>query len=381
MRLCFFAPPNALHTRRIAAALMDRGHRVHVVHKGPAELDWTSHEMFGVPAFGPKYPQRRIVRRRRYLERFFRQHDVVAVHFLGNWGLSPEVIEQGCLAVTPWGSDVCPPPGAPVLSARSFHLRMIMLRHAHGISAFSDWFGRQIAEYASIEHQCVETVPLAVDLDLFRPRPAPTGPPVVGFFKGFGTPYGAEHFVRAMPAIVDEVADVRFEMIGGGATLEQCRMLATELGVSNRIRWRPPVPAEQVPAVIARWRVTVIPSVRESLGVAALESSAMRVPVVASRVGGLPEAVIDGETGLLVWPEDSPSIADAVVALLVDNDLHARMAEAGRCFVESRYDWKQVGDRWVQFYAAALERSRSTWSRSATPVTDAIETPVEVGVS
>jgi glycosyltransferase involved in cell wall biosynthesis len=374
VRICLFANPHALHTRRIATALAGRGLSVHIVHRDFFDIPGVTSECFAVPGPGLRYPFRRVARRDKYLTRFFREYDVVCVGFLNNWGFEPEVISEGSLAVWPWGSDICPPPGSPPISEHSLRRRLIMLRHAHAIAAFGSWFAQAIADYAGIGQGRVHIAPLGVDLNVFKPRPAPEGPPIVGFLKGFGRAYGPDHLVRAMPRIIASVPGVRFEMVGAGPLLDTCRALADSLKVSDHVRWTPPVPHQHVPDLIAGWRLSVIPSVRESFGLAALESSAMGVPVVASNVGGLPETVLDGRTGSLAAVGDSDAIAQAVIDLLCDHDKRRAMSEAGRRFVQTRFSWSECVSQFVTF----LEAARST---AKTPASGPVVSAPEVALT
>ena len=82
----------------------------------------------------------------------------------------------------------------------------------------------------------------------------------------------------------------------------------------------------------------VVPSVREPLGLVAVEAMAAGTPVVASRVGGLPEIVVDEQNGLLVPPRDPKSLAAAVIRMARDRSLRERLSEQGKQFVYSRFD-------------------------------------------
>jgi glycosyltransferase involved in cell wall biosynthesis len=101
----------------------------------------------------------------------------------------------------------------------------------------------------------------------------------------------------------------------------------------------------------------VMPSVYESetFGVAAIEASAAEVPVVASRVGGVPEAVIDGQTGLLVPPRDVDKLAEACISMIDDPQRRREMGLAGRRFVERYYSWPDNTRLMGEIYRATLD--------------------------
>jgi len=98
--------------------------------------------------------------------------------------------------------------------------------------------------------------------------------------------------------------------------------------------------------------VFLLPSAQESFGLAALEAMACGVPVVASRVGGLPEVITDGLTGYLRDPDDQEGMAAAVLDLLDDPSLRQRVAHLARASVVDRFD----EDRVVPMYEALYER-------------------------
>src|SRR5262249_28439603 len=105
-----------------------------------------------------------------------------------------------------------------------------------------------------------------------------------------------------------------------------------------------------VAGCLAAADIVAMPSLKEGLGVAALEAMAAERPVVASRVGGLAEAVVDGRSGLLVGPGDPALLADAIAALLADPVLRRRLAAAGRGRVLARYTAARMADGTLACY-------------------------------
>lgn len=356
MRICLLAKPDAPQTRRMVAGLVERGAEVHVVYRGSGEVPGATYTPYAIPPRSLRNPLGWSRRKRDYLARCLRDFDVVSVQFLHSWGFTEEMMAERGFCVRPWGSDIHPPPGGPQPRAETIERRKAMLRCAASVAVTCETFRDEVARFASIDATRIERIPLGVDLSRFTPQEPPRGERIVGFFKGFGHAYGAEHLIRAMPRIASADSAVRFEMIGDGPTLPTCRALAAELGVDRLIRWTPRLAHADIPKAIGRWCLSVIPSVRESFGVAALESSAVGLPVVASRVGGLCETVADGETGVLVEPESSDAIAGAVINLLQDEEKRIAMGAAGRRFVEEHYDERDCHDRWYAYFERIADR-------------------------
>ena len=262
---------------------------------------------------------------------------------------------------SPWGSDIVTPPGERGPDEALVAARVAMLQHAAAVTAWGPTFASTVAAYAGLDAARIDLLPLGVELELFKPVAAgPRAAPRVGFFKGFRKVYGATYLLRAVPGVLESMPDTRFELIGDGPQLPECRELAGQLGLEGHVRWIARQSRERLPKYLAGWDVSVIPSVCESFGVAALESSAMRVPVVASAVGGLPDAVRHGVTGLLVPPRAPAHLARAIAALLEDRPRRQRMGDAGRALVEREYEWQGILDKWVRTYEAALDRTCAT---------------------
>jgi len=126
---------------------------------------------------------------------------------------------------------------------------------------------------------------------------------------------------------------------------------ARERGVSDRVHRLGRVADDAVLASAYREaRITVLPSEYEAFGLVLLESLAQGTPVVATRVGGIPEVVDDGQTGLLVPPCDPEALAVALERLWSDPELRRRFGEQGRTQVIPRYTWETVADRIDRLY-------------------------------
>jgi glycosyltransferase involved in cell wall biosynthesis len=158
----------------------------------------------------------------------------------------------------------------------------------------------------------------------------------VGDVAAFGWHKAQEVLVAAAPLLLREVPDAVVVLLGDGECRPGVEALARELGLlGDRVRFLGF--RDDVPEVLGSLDVFVMCSVLEGLCTSALDAQAVGVPVVASAVGGLVEAVADGETGILVPARDPPALAAAVARLLRDPALRRRMADAGRARVRERF--------------------------------------------
>ena len=136
-------------------------------------------------------------------------------------------------------------------------------------------------------------------------------------------------------------------MVGTGEEQEALEAEARELGVADRVRFLTDVPDLDLPALYNCAEIylgvsRLMEQRVEGFGISLAEASACGIPVIAGRSGGIPAAVRDGETGLLVDAERVDAVVEAVGRLLDDATLRARLGAAGRRAVESHYNWDRV---------------------------------------
>ena len=158
---------------------------------------------------------------------------------------------------------------------------------------------------------------------------------------------GVDTALIALSQLRDRFSDLRYAVVGTGEELESLEALAGRLGVGDRVRFLTDVPDRDLPAIYNCAEVylgvsRLMEQRVEGFGISLAEASACGVPVVAGRSGGIPEAVRDGETGMLVDAESPEAVGDAVRVLLDDAALRARLGQAGRRSVESYYNWDRV---------------------------------------
>ncbi len=348
MKILMLGPSDMVHLRRLVQALADRGHRVHVISMGRDRVPGATFERFRVPSFGPAYLRSWHRRREKQASEWLRHFDVVNVHFLSDWGFTECTPHHGRLVVKAYGSDIDPPPDAPPPKPALVEARRALLRRAGAVVVSGRWFRLKVAEFAGLSPERVTVVPNGVDLRLFKPQERPKrSHPTVGFFKGFQPVYGPMDLIEAAGHVLRRRSEVRFELVGAGPLRDACQQRAVELGIDHAIRWVGRRPQEALPRLMTGWDVVTIPSRKESFCVSALEAAAMQLPVVATRVGGLPETVVDGRTGLLVEPGSPAALGDAVLELLADPDRRRSMGVEGRRRAVEHFDWERCVDSWL----------------------------------
>ncbi|MGC4955441.1 glycosyltransferase family 4 protein [Actinomadura citrea] len=163
---------------------------------------------------------------------------------------------------------------------------------------------------------------------------------------------GQDALLHAWPRVLKSVPDAALLLVGGGPYRGDLERLAASLGVGRSVVFTGGVPWEELPAHFDAGDVFAMPCRTrrrgldvEGLGIVYLEASATGLPVVAGDSGGAPDAVLDGETGLVVPGRSVPDIGEAVAGLLADPDRARAMGEKGRAWIEREWRWDVQASR------------------------------------
>ena len=165
--------------------------------------------------------------------------------------------------------------------------------------------------------------------------PIPTGAPIVGVVARLEPEKGHPTLLEAWPTVLRAVPAAHLLIVGEGSQLDALKAQVAELGIGASVTFTGR--RDDVPAVTAALDVAVLPSYREAQGLSILEAMALSRPVVASAVGGIPEMIEDGRTGLLVPPHDTVALAAAIVRLLTDHPYADTLAKAAQNLVHDRF--------------------------------------------
>ena len=176
---------------------------------------------------------------------------------------------------------------------------------------------------------------------------------------------GHRFFLQACQEIKVKHSEVKFLLIGDGPCKGELEAFAQELGLEKDVLFLGG--RQDIPQLLALMDVAVLPSLEEGFPNAVLEAMAAGKPVVASRVGGVPEAVVHGETGLLIPPEDQAALAEAICWLLVHPTEAGRFGEAGRRRVAERFNLSTMVRQYEAVYERLVAEKCPDHIRSAVP--------------
>jgi glycosyltransferase involved in cell wall biosynthesis len=201
---------------------------------------------------------------------------------------------------------------------------------------------------------------IGVDCVAIRPREAAEETPTILHVARLVEMKGTQYLIRGFAELAARDVEVRLDIIGDGPQKASLQALSRSLGLEQRIRFLGALPHPQVLAAMRMAAMLALPSMRtatgrvEGLGMVLLEAAATGLPTIGSRIGGIPETVMDGETGFLVPERDAAALAARMSALLADPALRQRMGAAGRALVEQRFNLHRQTETLESWYDAVL---------------------------
>jgi N-acetyl-alpha-D-glucosaminyl L-malate synthase BshA len=232
------------------------------------------------------------------------------------------------------------------------------IAESDGVTAISQYLSRATCE--NFRLSSVRVVPNFVDVDYYTPgsapalreRLAPGGEKLIVHISNFRAVKRVTDCIEIFARVARE-ARARLVMVGDGPDAGAAAALADRLGVADGVVFVGKQP--RVVDYLAAADVLLLPSQTESFGLVALEALSCEVPVVASRVGGLPEVVDEGVSGYLRPVGDVDGMAEASLRILTDDALAARMGRAGRASAIERYTTERVIPMYLDYYQEVLD--------------------------
>lgn len=234
------------------------------------------------------------------------------------------------------------------------------LRDSDQLVTVSHFMENQLCGLGVPRHE-IRVVYNGVRVDRFRPDAPNTRPlapgaegPVVLYsgrptlLKGIGV------LIDAIPAVLGEVPNAHFAFAGGSEaefrSLTQGKNLPMDhIHILGRIRY------DDLPAVYASADVAVAPTFADNVPFWVMEAMSSGLPVVASRVGGIPEVITDGKNGVLIAPGSSAALAQALIPLLRDRERRTTLGQAARSSVTERFTWGQTATQTIDLYRTTLD--------------------------
>jgi len=232
-----------------------------------------------------------------------------------------------------------------------------VLARADGFLAMSH-FTASLLEQAGVNPTNISVTFSGVDPDRFRPQD------ITAFRKEMGLEKrriifsvcrlvprkGLDTVIRALPRVAEVVPDVLYLIGGNGPDRNRLEALVRQCNVETHVRFVEMIPDEALPLYYNVADVFTMPARAtgadvEGFGLVFLEANACETPVIGARTGGIPDAVSDTETGLLVDPDNHEALADSLIRLLNDPEYAQRLGRQGRARILRELTWDHIADR------------------------------------
>lgn len=364
MKLLLLSDPNSPHTIKWATSLAKNN--INILLFGLGKLDVVDYD--GLTNIEVKTLNEIVTRNEGalskikylkalpYLKKIIKEYkpDILHAHYATSYGLIGALTGFNPFIISVWGSDVF---SFPKKSFLHKEILKFNLRKADKILSTSYVMAKETSLYTNKE---IEVIPFGIDINQFKPMEVESlfdkKDIVIGTVKTLEEKYGIEYLIKAFKIISDKYPNLPLKLliVGGGSLENKLKNLVKELKIDNKTIFIGRVPYKDVPKYQNMLTISVSVSDSESFGVAVLEASACEKPVIVSNVGGLPEVVDDGVTGIVVPPKNPEKTAEAIERLILDKGLRDKMGKAGRKRVEKIYRWEGNVEHMIRIYKDLL---------------------------
>jgi glycosyltransferase involved in cell wall biosynthesis len=337
MRVAFVSFDFGEYCTHLASALADYAEVLFLTPEGSADafyghLDSRVHLQV-IPRARFRQPIRQW-KRNRFIMKMVRQFGADLLHVQqGSMWFNLEMMMNRDLPMVVTVHDAEPHPGDRESRKTPQWLRTVAFRRADGLIVHTRHVERILRDHLHLRNKPYSVIPHIQIGQATRSSTAVNeGCPIVLFFGRIWAYKGLEYLIEAEPLIAERVRDFRIMIAGAGEDMQRyMRMMEhpERFTVINRY-----ISNEEAGRIFAESSVVVLPYIESSQSGVIPMAYTYGKPVIATRVGGLPEMVHHGSTGLLVAPRSKDELADAIVTLLEDEELRRRMGSAGKEYIE-----------------------------------------------
>lgn len=277
----------------------------------------------------------------------------------GKWAKVPKIV---C-------TIAMPVEGFDVKIVRKFFYRLadrISERYVDAFLVVSNTLYRLLTESRGISSQKVIRVYNGIEVDQYTAKEKnsgllkewgiPTMAKVVGSVGRLVWQKGYKYLIKAMPKVLERFPETRLIVVGEGPLKKELEMMARELKIDEMVIFTGA--REDINEVLSCFDLFVIPSVNEGFPIVTLEAMAMSKPIIATRINGITEQIIDGKTGILVPSHHPELLTKAILQLIQDRELSEKLGMAARIAVEREFSIEKMIENTEKVYLELLGRTQ-----------------------
>lgn len=357
MKILLLSDLNSIHTKKWVSALSDNGINLCVFgFSAPeddfyaklinTEIHFAAERQIGKSSSFSKLSYLNYFKTLKKVYKSFKP-DLVHAHYASSYGLLGSFLRHKPFLISMWGTEIFDFPKSNKLNR--FILKRNLKRADHLFST-SHAMAKEAELYTSKE---IHIIPFGVNLDQFTPvKKHSSNEVVIGIVKTLEPNYGIRFLIDAFKQLTLDLPAQKMKLIiaGSGSEENALKEQVKSLNIESLVDFRGYIKNEMVAACFNEMDIAVVSSLEESFGVSAVEAAACEIPVVATRVGGLPEVVLDNITGLLCEPANVNDLKSKLEYLVLNPDLREKFGKDGRTFVLSKYDWQRNVQEMIKHY-------------------------------
>jgi len=166
---------------------------------------------------------------------------------------------------------------------------------------------------------------------------------------------GVRYLIKAMPYIIEDNSCIKCLIVGDGSEMDTLTNEISKLKINDKVIFAGNITNSEMPKYYAASDIVVLPSLKEATSIAGLEAMATGKPLVGTNVGGIPQLIADGETGILVPPKNPEALAHAIVSLSIDDEKRIEMGSNARRKIEKELSWDVIAKKVINIYKDVID--------------------------
>ena len=351
MKIILLSDCNSIHTQRWAISLSKKKVNITIFSFfEPYEDNKAIYKKFKINIVSPNlakkinnlsYPS---LSKIRYLQSIFLlkktiknlKPDIIHAHYASSYGFIALLSGFKPFVTSAWGSDIYL---FPKRNFVNFFIMKKIINKSHKVFSTSNAMKNEIVE--NFKRDDIQVIPFGIDIDLFKPSKTKTEKFVVGTIKSIEKHNGIDCFLEAVEMIIHKHnKNIEFIIVGKGTEQKLMEKKASDLKIGNNVNFLGFVPHHKTIDYFNELSIFVAVSTRESFGVSVLEAAACEIPSITSNIGGLVEVNKNGETGLIINPNNPKELAEAIIKLYENNKLRKILGRQARERVIKYFNWE-----------------------------------------
>jgi L-malate glycosyltransferase len=360
MKIVLISGADSIHTLRWANGLASKGNEVHVISQHPCSHHFNHNVKLHI------FPYKGIIGYFTILSRVKKlihniKPDILNAHYASGYGTTARLLNFHPYVLSVWGSDIY------LFPYKSFIHKWLVRRNllaADAIASTSNAMATQIRNIVP-EINNISITPFGVNVNDFEKQNLIENNNesviTIGTIKTMSFIYGIDILLESFAILIKNLQknklvkfNLKLRLVGGGENMSDFIALAKKLDISEHVSFIGQINHSSVPQELEKLNIYVALSRSESFGVAILEAGAAGKAVVVSNVGGLPEVVVQGETGIIVKNESPVEAANAIEKLILNADLRNTMGANAKRHVLQNYSWEMCIKKMLIVYQETI---------------------------